>query len=169
MALLKRKKEVVLDQKTKELVAIVDGTIQSIENTPDAVFSQKMMGDGVTFIPTSSRIYACMDAEITMIFPTKHALGMRSIDGIGILIHVGLDTVELEGKPFTLHVMENQKVKAGDLLMEVDFEMIKAAGKGIHIPVVITNQEELSDIHFAYIYNNEITAKSPYCKINIKN
>ena len=107
--------------KTNIITAPLAGKVASITEAPDEIFAQKMMGDGVVIFPTENILAAPIDGEITMIFPTKHALGIKSNDGIEILIHVGLDTVKLEGKPFNLFVTEGQKVKQGDKLMEIDF------------------------------------------------
>lgn len=165
MAFFKKKKEEILADKTEQFVAVAVGEVQAVDNAPDAVFSQKMMGDGVVFIPREGYIYACMDAEVTMLFPTKHAVGLKSKDGIEVLIHVGLDTVELEGKPFQVHVEVGQKVKAGDLLMEVDLAMIEAAGKSIYTPVIVTNAEELENYTFVYDVPKTVQAKEVYGKV----
>ena len=102
-----------------------DGIAQSIENAPDETFSQKMIGDGFMVMPVSGRVLAPCDAEITFVFPTGHAVGLKTVDGIEFMLHVGVDTVELEGKGFTPAVQEGDQVKAGDKLMDFDLQYVK--------------------------------------------
>lgn len=128
--------------KTVGINAPLAGKVAPISEAPDEIFAQKMMGDGVVIFPVENTLVAPIDGTITMIFPTKHALGIKSADGVEILIHVGLDTVKLEGKPFTLLVSEGQRVTKGDKLMEIDFKMIEAAGCSTATPMVITSQNQ---------------------------
>lgn len=102
----------------------VDGVIASITETPDDAFSQKMVGDGVVIFPTGNKIYAPCDASLDVLFPTNHALGLTSLNGTEILIHVGIDTVKLEGKSSKAFVKQGDQVKKGDLLLEIDLEFI---------------------------------------------
>lgn len=112
------------------------GEIVDITDTSDPVFSGKMVGDGVTIIPTDGDVLAPMAGKIIQMFDTGHALAIES-NGIQILIHIGLDTVELNGQGFTKIAHEGQEVKQGDLLIKVDLEKIKALGKSIESPMVI--------------------------------
>lgn len=112
------------------------GEIVDITDTSDPVFSGKMVGDGVTIIPTDGDVLAPMDGKIIQMFDTGHALAIES-NGIQVLIHIGLDTVELNGQGFTKIAHEGQEVKQGDLLIKVDLEKIKALGKSIESPMVI--------------------------------
>ena len=128
--------------KTSMITAPLAGKVAPISEAPDEIFAKKMMGDGIVIFPTDNTLVAPIDGQITMIFPTKHALGIKSDDGVEILIHIGLDTVKLEGKPFTLLVNEGQRVKQGDKLIEIDFAMIEAAGCKSATPLVITSQNE---------------------------
>lgn len=134
-------KAVITDNKTI-ITAPLKGRVAPVSEAPDEIFAQKMMGDGVVIFPTDNLLTAPIDGEISMIFPTKHALGMRGNDGTEILIHVGLDTVKLEGKPFNVLVSEGQKVKQGDKLMEIDFKMIEANGCLTATPIIITSQNK---------------------------
>lgn len=118
------------------------GEVKAISETPDEAFSQKMMGDGVVIFPTVGELYAPVDATVEFVFPTKHAIGFRSVSGTEFLVHVGIDTVKLEGKCFEVLVEAGQSVKAGDLLMRFDLEFIAANAKSIATPVVITNLED---------------------------
>ncbi|MEG0258927.1 MAG: PTS glucose transporter subunit IIA [Lysinibacillus sp.] len=122
-----------------EVLAPVNGEIISLEDVPDPVFSQKMMGEGVAIIPSNGRIYAPVDGEIVLISDSKHAIGIRSSDGSEILIHIGLETVALQGKGFTVLVEQGSTVSAGQALIEVDWEYIKANAKSTVTPIVITN------------------------------
>lgn len=117
----------------------IDGEIAGITETPDDAFSQKMVGDGIVIFPTGNKIYAPCDAKVDVLFPTKHALGLTSLNGTEILIHVGIDTVKLEGKGFTGFVKQGDKVKKGDLLMELDLDFISKNAPSTAIPIVFTN------------------------------
>lgn len=139
----------------KAIIAPILGKVASINEAPDETFAQKMMGDGVVIFPTDNNLLAPVDGEITMIFPTKHALGIKSSDGLEILIHVGLDTVKLAGKPFTLYVKEGQKVKQGDKLMEVDFKLIEASGCMSATPMVITSTNNFEIIKLGNITSHQ--------------
>ena len=96
---------------------------------PDDVFSAKMMGDGFAVVPTDGEVSTPVAGKITSIFPTKHALGIQTDSGIEVLLHMGLDTVELQGGPFTLHVEEGQVVKQGDKIATIDLAALEQAGK----------------------------------------
>ncbi len=112
-----------------------------ITEVNDPVFSGKMMGDGFAVIPETGTISSPCDGEIVNIFKTKHAIIIRSTDGLEIIIHVGLDTVQLKGEGFEVVVDEGQQVKAGELLLKVDLDHIKSQGKETVTPVVITNMD----------------------------
>ena len=124
----------------------IAGEIVPLDQVEDPVFGGKMMGDGVAIMPKSGRVVAPVDGKIESIFPTKHALGIVASDGAEILIHVGINTVELEGKPYTLHVSAGEKVKKGDLLLEFDIAAITAAGYPVVTPVIITNTPDYKSI-----------------------
>ena len=123
----------------ESLAAPMKGTVASITECPDPTFASKAMGDGFVVFPEDSKFYAPASGEITMTFPTKHAFGLMTNDGTEILVHIGLDTVELNGEPFTMHVKKGDKVKKGQLLVDVDLKAIEAAGKETATAVIITN------------------------------
>ena len=129
---------------TDEFYSVVDGELLDIEEVSDPTFAQKMIGDGFAVEPVNGHIVAPVNGEITTIFPTKHALGIKTSNGLEVLVHMGLDTVELEGKPFTVHVTEGQVVEHGDDLADVDLDAIKDAGKMPTMLVVITNMAAVS-------------------------
>ena len=122
------------------------GTVVPITEVPDPVFSEKVLGDGFAVIPAEGKIYAPTDGEVTLVFDTLHAVGMTSSMGTEVLIHIGLDTVTLGGEPFTAHVAAGDKVKKGDLLVEVDLDKIKAAGLNSITPVLISNTDTYDKI-----------------------
>lgn len=116
------------------------GTVKPLDQCSDEAFASKAMGDGFVIIPTENNFYSPVTGEVSFIFPTRHALGLQTENGTQMLIHIGMDTVNLEGKPFEMFVKQGDKVQAGQLLGHVDFEQIKAAGLSIETPVVITNK-----------------------------
>lgn len=125
-----------------KLYSPCDGEMIPIENVNDDMFSKKMLGDGCAFIPKDGMIYSPVSGEIIATFPTKHAIGIRGKSGVEILIHVGLDTVNLNGTGFLQYVTQNQTVKAGKALMYADIDLIKRKGIDTIIMMVITNSEK---------------------------
>lgn len=122
------------------------GKILPLSDVPDQVFSSGAMGKGIAIDPENGELIAPADGEITTIFPTGHAVGITTKDGIEILIHIGMDTVELEGEGFETFVNQGDQVKAGDLLVRFDIEKIKAAGYSTITPIVITNTDTFADV-----------------------
>lgn len=120
----------------------LEGQILSIDNVPDPVFSEKMMGDGFAIQPTNGTVVSPVDGEVISVFPTKHAVSLRDRNGREILIHVGLETVSLNGEGFTSLVKDGQKIKKGQKLLEADFDSIKDKVPSIITPVVFTNLSE---------------------------
>ena len=135
----KRNVEGKTPAENENLAAPMKGTVASITECPDPTFASKAMGDGFVVFPEDGKFYAPTNAEVTMTFPTKHAFGLMTNDGTEILVHIGLDTVELNGEPFTMHVKKGDKVKKGQLLVDVDLKAIEAAGKETATAVIITN------------------------------
>lgn len=131
---------------TKKVYSPMNGQLVSLDDVHDNVFSSKMMGEGVAIKPTDGKIYAPFDAKVVTVFPTKHAIGLKSDSGIELMIHIGLDTVELKGKPFTQHVAVGDQVKKGQLLMDADLDAIKKAGYDITTPLIITNTKDYVEI-----------------------
>lgn len=145
--------------KEREMKSPIDGDVKDITETPDAVFSAKMMGDGFYIQPTASQVYAPCDAVVEMIFPTKHAIGLRLKDNTAILLHFGLDTVQLEGKGFTLHVEQGQKVKEGSLLLEADLEYIRAHATDDGLIMIFTegmDDKQLRKQYGIYTHHDKI-------------
>ncbi|MBN2899464.1 MAG: PTS glucose transporter subunit IIA [Clostridia bacterium] len=128
------------------IAAPCNGEIVTIDQVPDAVFAQKMVGDGFAIIPSSNDIHSPVDGEVIQVFPTYHAICLKSTDGLEIIVHIGIDTVELKGEGFTCHTSVGANVKAGDLLLSFSPEILAAKGKNSITPVVITNQEVLKSL-----------------------
>ena len=122
------------------------GKVLPLSEVPDQVFSSGVMGKGIAIDPELGELVAPADGEITTIFPTGHAVGITTTDGAEILIHIGMDTVELNGNGFEILVKQGDLVKAGDLLIRFDIEAIRAAGYSVITPVVITNTDAFADI-----------------------
>ncbi|MDT8716270.1 PTS transporter subunit EIIC [Clostridium sp. 19966] len=133
-----------------DIYSPLSGEIVGLEEVPDAVFSQKTLGDGFAVKPSGNEIYAPADGEISVIFPTKHAIALTTDNGLELLVHIGIDTVELNGEGFTAHVNQGDKVKQGDLLITIDSKFIEEKGKSLITPVVITNMYAVENVEVAF-------------------
>ena len=138
--------EVAFKGLTETVQSVADGQAMSITEVKDPVFSQKMMGDGYAVEPASGSIYAPVTGVVTSVFPTKHAVGILSDKGLEVLVHVGLDTVALNGAPFSAKVADGQRVAAGDLLLVADLEAIRSAGRETTTVVAFTNTAEIKSV-----------------------
>ena len=123
------------------ILAPMTGEAKNIGECKDPVFAQEVVGKGTMIIPSEGKLYSPMDGTISMLAETGHAVGIKSNSGVEILMHIGLDTVELNGEPFTLKASSGQDVKAGDLLLEFDIDKIEESGKSTESPVIITNTD----------------------------
>ncbi|MBO0431780.1 N-acetylglucosamine-specific PTS transporter subunit IIBC [Enterococcus sp. DIV0660C] len=128
---------------TQDVYAVATGKVIPITEVGDEVFSQKMMGDGFAVIPESGEIFAPVAGKVTSVFPTKHAIGLVTDSGIEVLVHMGIDTVQLNGEPFTVFVKEGQQVGRGQMLAKVDLASLKANGKEADMIVVFTNPDSI--------------------------
>lgn len=128
------------------VAAPITGTVKALAEVEDEAFSSGAMGQGLAIIPSEGKVYAPVDGEISTFFPTGHAIGMTSDNGMEVLIHVGMDTVKLEGKGFTPRAAQGAHVKKGDLLLEFDMELIQKEGYSIVTPVIITNTDDYTDV-----------------------
>lgn len=133
-----------------KIVSPLNGKAIPIEQVPDDVFAEKIMGDGVAVVPADGAIYSPVDGTIATVAETLHAYGFQSEDGVEMLVHFGLETVALGGKGFTSHVQEGDKVKAGQLIAEVDMEFLKAQGINTVTPVVICDGADDEALDFTY-------------------
>ncbi|WP_179394453.1 PTS sugar transporter subunit IIA [Lacticaseibacillus absianus] len=128
------------------LVAPVKGTQIALEKVPDPVFSERMMGDGVAFDPEEDTLFAPISGTVTAIFPTQHAFQLKSSGGLEALVHIGIDTVDLNGKGFALTLSEGQTVTAGEVIGRVDFAYVRSQGLLPITMVVFPDAGELSII-----------------------
>lgn len=139
-ALTEKEGITVTDKRQNDSILIVlplDGEIVPIDQVPDPIFSGRMMGDGAAVIPENGKIVAPVDGTLSMIAPTRHAYGFKTADGKEVLVHVGLETVGLEGAPFTVHAKAGDKVKKGDLIAEVDLDFLKEKGINPITPIIL--------------------------------
>ncbi|AYF95380.1 PTS transporter subunit IIBC [Streptococcus gwangjuensis] len=150
---------------TEEVYSVADGQVVALEQVKDPVFAQKMMGDGFAVEPANGNIVSPVSGTVSSIFPTKHALGLVTEAGLEVLVHIGLDTVSLEGKPFTVHVAEGQKVAAGDLLVTADLDAIRAAGRETSTVVVFTNAEAIKSVKLEK--TGSLAAKTAVAKVEL--
>jgi sugar PTS system EIIA component len=131
---------------TVSIYSPLSGKLLSLDEVPDPVFSQKMMGDGLAIEPTDGKVVSPIEGEVMQVFPTKHAVGLKSKNGAEVLIHIGLETVSMEGKGFEAHVSEGSKVRIGDPLITFDIELVKEKAKSTITPVIITNGDDLGTL-----------------------
>ena len=132
--------------KDEELACPASGEMIALEDVNDPIFSSKAMGEGVAFKLTDGHIYSPVEGEVIMAAKTGHAIGLKSTNGAEVLIHIGMDTVNMNGEGFNVLVKEGQKVSKGDLLVEADLEVIKKAGYDNITPVIITNTSDYKEI-----------------------
>jgi PTS system glucose-specific IIA component len=130
--------------KTETITAPVTGRLIKIDDVQDDVFSKKMMGDGFAVIPDSNAVFAPIIGKVTTIFPTQHAIGIRTPTGIEVLVHMGLDTVELAGKPFETLVHEGEAVTATTQLVKMDVAQVKQLGKDPTVVIIFTNMDQIA-------------------------
>ncbi len=150
---------------TEVVYSVADGQVVALEQVKDPVFSQKMMGDGFAVEPANGNIVSPVSGTVSSIFPTKHALGLVTEAGLEVLVHIGLDTVSLEGKPFTVHVTEGQKVAAGDQLVTADLDAIRAAGRETSTVVVFTNADAIKSVKLEQ--TGSLAAKTAVAKVEL--
>lgn len=130
------------EKEEKIIVAPVSGTAIPMSQVSDPTFSQEILGKGTAVIPSDGRVAAPADGLVTMVFDTKHAISMQTDNGAELIIHIGLDTVQLKGQYFEAYVVAGDKVKKGDLLLDFDIDKIKEAGYDVTTPVIICNTSQ---------------------------
>lgn len=138
--------------KKSDLISPLTGQAKELSQATDPVFASGVMGQGVLIDPSEGLLVAPVDGEVSVLFPTNHAVGITAANGLELLMHIGMDTVSLEGKGFTAHVKQGNKVKAGDKLISFDIDVIKAAGLVTETPVIVTNQTD---------FNTEVLGELP--------
>ncbi|MFK4997812.1 PTS glucose transporter subunit IIA [Bacillus sp. N9] len=117
-----------------------------LSDVPDPVFSQKMMGDGIAIRPEAGKVVSPIDGEIIQVFPTKHAVGIKANNGAEILLHIGLETVGMNGEGFTAFVKEGDRVKMGDTLVEFDVTLVTEKAASTITPIIITNGDDVASL-----------------------
>ena len=160
-----QKAEATFKGVTDEVHSVADGQVINIEDVKDPVFSQKMMGDGFAVEPENGHIVSPVAGKVTSIFPTKHALGLVTDNGLEVLVHIGLDTVSLEGKPFDVKVTEGQTVAAGDLLVEANLDAIREAGRETSTVVVFTNADAIKSVKVEH--TGKLAANAPVAEVEL--
>ncbi|MFV0241556.1 MAG: PTS glucose transporter subunit IIA [Lacrimispora sphenoides] len=134
------------EKEREKILAPVEGTVVPLSEVNDPTFSQEILGKGVAIIPAKGRIVAPADGILTVVFETKHAISITTPEGAEIIVHVGLDTVNLKGEHYTAHKKQGDKVKAGELLLEFDMAAIKEAGYEVITPVIVCNTPNYPDM-----------------------
>ncbi|MYL34885.1 PTS glucose transporter subunit IIA [Pontibacillus yanchengensis] len=134
------------ESKEATLVAPLDGKIVQLEEVPDPVFSQKMMGEGIAIEPANGEVVSPVEGEIVQVFPTKHAVGIQTKSGIELLVHIGLETVSMDGEGFEAHVKQGDKVSSGDKLITFDVDLVNEKAKSSITPVIITNSDSIENL-----------------------
>ncbi len=129
-----------------EVVSPIKGQVIRMENMKDDAFASGVLGRGVAILPEEGKVYAPADAVVSAIFPTLHAIGLKTKEGMEILIHVGLDTVQLEGKGFEAKIKQGDTVKQGQLLLKFDKDFIEKQGFSLETPVLISNADDYLEI-----------------------
>lgn len=158
-----------LQGKKKEIILTspMSGGLMAVEAIPDQVFSARMLGDGFAVAPESGQVLAPCAGRVTQIFPTSHALGIETPEGLEILIHIGIDTVELKGEGFTRLVEAGDTVAAGTPLLNVALEKLTAQGKSLVTPVIITNMDKVESIRVETV--SHLTAGlTPAVRVTLK-
>ena len=141
--------------------------VVELKDVHDPTFNSGMLGQGVAIVPSEGKIYAPADGEIAMVFETLHAVSMTADNGVEILVHVGLDTVELKGEGFEAHVQAGDKVKKGDLMLSVDLDAVQAAGYDIVTPILVCNTDEYAAVEG--LAGKDVVPGEDVVKIQLKN
>ncbi len=131
-----------------QLASVCDGEVIELSEVSDPVFAEKMMGDGFAINPTKGEIVAPFDGEVSLVIDTKHAITVKAENGMEVLIHVGIDTVKLNGKHFETKVNTGDKIKKGDVLSVFDIEGIKSEGYPTTTPIIIVNSDDYESFEF---------------------
>jgi PTS system beta-glucosides-specific IIC component len=146
-----------------DILSPMTGTVLGLGQIPDPTFASGLLGQGVAIIPSDNKVIAPFAGEVASLFQTRHAIGLLSHSGIELLIHVGIDTVRLDGKPFTAHVKVGDAFRAGDLLLEFDRQAILDAGYDLATPIIITNSDEYPEV--MTVAGTAVTAGTPLLSV----
>lgn len=152
-------------KKEVEIVAPVNGKLISLKDVPDPTFSEEMVGKGVAIIPEGKEIYSPVDGKITTVFITGHAVGITTKEGIDLLIHIGMDTVNLKGEGFEVKVKDGEQIKQGDLLLVADLDKLKEKGYRLETPIIICNPDQFKS--FTYTEPGNVKKGDVIMKVQI--
>lgn len=136
----------LIEYEAKSIYSPTDGTVIPLESVPDEVFASKALGDGVAIYPNTGNLYSPVNGKVSTLFSTKHALGIISVDGMEILLHIGIDTVTMDGDGFESYINIGEEVKAGQLLIKFDISKIKNYGLNPCVMVIVTNLQAVGEI-----------------------
>lgn len=139
-------KSIGVGARSNVLFAPLAGRVVPLSTVNDQAFAKGLLGQGVAIVPSGERVVAPSDAKVETVFPTGHAIALHTVEGLDVLIHIGMDTVKLDGKYFRVNVSVGDMVRKGDVLIEFDREDIEAAGYDVAVPIVICNSVEFSSI-----------------------
>lgn len=153
--------------KEETLFAPLQGKVIPVTEVPDPTFSEKMLGDGVAILPTEETVVSPINGKVVQLFPTKHAIGIHSKGGLDILIHVGLETVTMNGDGFTSYVETGDHVRIGDPLIRFSLKRVKEKAKSTVTPIVITNSSQLNSLKHFWS-DHAIAGKDPILTVMIK-
>ncbi len=160
-------KKLLTETENQNFLNPISGKIISLTQVPDKIFSQKILGDGFAIIPSQGLVVSPFDATVVSLIGTHHAVGLLSDDGIEVLIHIGIDTVKMKGQGFKALVQMDQKVKAGESLIEFDLELVKKLSPSIITPIIFTNHHDLN-LSFDDLINQDVKSTAPLLKITRK-
>jgi len=154
-------------KKEEGVMAPLTGTVYQLEDVPDPVFAEKMMGEGIAIKPSEGMVVAPMDGEVVQVFPTKHAIGLKVESGLELLIHIGLETVSLEGEGFEAFVKQGDHVQQGDKLISFDMDIIEEKASSTITPIIMTKGEDVE--RFEITKDDEVTAgESKLIEVHMK-
>lgn len=162
-----KKEEETEGLKEEVFVAPVNGKAVDITEVPDPTFSEKMMGEGIAVVPEEGKVVAPVAGEIVQLFHTKHAVGIKTKGGIEVLIHIGLETVGMNGEGFTAHIKEGDKVKPGDLLIEFDMDLVNEKASSTITPIVLTNGDVIENVE-KMTADNIVQGQTEIMKVTLK-
>jgi len=151
--------------KSVTVMAPVSGKIIDLAEVKDEVFANKMVGDGIAVEPSEGLIVAPFDGKIKQLFPTGHAVVFESKEGLAVLVHIGLDTVNLNGKGFKILVKEGQKVRAGDAIVEFDIDFIKNSGYLLQTPIILPEKDKIASMEITE--NRNISTGDPLMEVDL--
>ena len=140
----------LFSKKVSAFLAVADGEVIPLEKVPDEAFASGVLGVGFAVLPTSGTVYSPVSGRVESVTDTGHAYTILSEDGLDVLVHVGIDTVELKGEGFMPFAYPGKEIKAGDVLTRVDLEVLRQKEKPAHIPVLVTNPEKLAKFDVSY-------------------